>query len=178
MDILTKILAKHLYQLDLSDLPLDRLSEQKAKKRRGGRIEQSSGMASFSGSALRTVAAATPATTPVSSAAPAANDTGQHCGSSLVGDETRSTGGSVRSRSSTAAPSSATPVRIRHSSSGNTSLGRILPRNKVTRCHSDSHLVHKYTPSIPSLKMKECHHIGIPSKSSLSLNTLDSVEIE
>ncbi len=39
MDILTRVLAKNLYHLDLSDLPLDRLSEQKAKKRRAGRIE-------------------------------------------------------------------------------------------------------------------------------------------
>lgn len=29
------MLARHVYNLDLNDLPLDRLSEQKSKKRRG-----------------------------------------------------------------------------------------------------------------------------------------------
>lgn len=32
MDTLTRVLARHVYNLDLSDLPLDRLSEQKRKK--------------------------------------------------------------------------------------------------------------------------------------------------
>ena len=41
MDILTRVLAKNLYHLDLSDLPLDRLSEHKVKKRRTGRMETS-----------------------------------------------------------------------------------------------------------------------------------------
>lgn len=37
MDTLTRVLARHVYGLDLTDLPLDRLSEQKSKKRpRGG----------------------------------------------------------------------------------------------------------------------------------------------
>lgn len=36
MDTLTRVLARHVYNLDLNDLPLDRLSEQKSKKRRGG----------------------------------------------------------------------------------------------------------------------------------------------
>ena len=35
METLTRVLARQVYQLDLNDLPLDRLSEQKAKKRRG-----------------------------------------------------------------------------------------------------------------------------------------------
>lgn len=35
MDTLTRVLARHVYNLDLNDLPLDRLSEQKSKKRRG-----------------------------------------------------------------------------------------------------------------------------------------------
>lgn len=35
MDTLTRVLARHVYNLDLNDLPLDRLSEQKTKKRRG-----------------------------------------------------------------------------------------------------------------------------------------------
>lgn len=36
MDTLTRVLARHVYNLDLSDLPLDRLSEQKSKKTRRG----------------------------------------------------------------------------------------------------------------------------------------------
>lgn len=32
---MTRVLARHVYNLDLNDLPLDRLSEQKSKKRRG-----------------------------------------------------------------------------------------------------------------------------------------------
>lgn len=35
METLTKVLARNLYSLDLSDLPLDKLSEQKQKKRKG-----------------------------------------------------------------------------------------------------------------------------------------------
>ncbi|GFG28404.1 hypothetical protein Cfor_11332, partial [Coptotermes formosanus] len=37
LETLTRVLARHVYNLDLTDLPLDRLTEQKAKKRRGGR---------------------------------------------------------------------------------------------------------------------------------------------
>ena len=37
METLTRVLARQVYSLDLNDLPLDRLSEQKAKKRRGVR---------------------------------------------------------------------------------------------------------------------------------------------
>lgn len=35
METLTRVLAKQVYSLDLNDLPLDRLSEQKMKKTRG-----------------------------------------------------------------------------------------------------------------------------------------------
>lgn len=35
METLTRVLARQVYDLDLNDLPLDRLSEQKQKKRRG-----------------------------------------------------------------------------------------------------------------------------------------------
>lgn len=35
METLTKVLARNLYSLDLSDLPLDKLSEQKQKKHKG-----------------------------------------------------------------------------------------------------------------------------------------------
>lgn len=35
MDTLTRVLAKQVYSLDLNNLPLDRLSEQKMKKSRG-----------------------------------------------------------------------------------------------------------------------------------------------
>eukprot|EP00095_Tigriopus_kingsejongensis_P007384 maker-scaffold1916_size24942-snap-gene-0.4 protein:Tk07384 transcript:maker-scaffold1916_size24942-snap-gene-0.4-mRNA-1 annotation:"250 kda substrate of akt" len=37
METLTRVLARQVYQLDLNDLPLDRLSERAAKKRRGQR---------------------------------------------------------------------------------------------------------------------------------------------
>jgi len=35
METLTRVLSRHVYSLDLTNLPLDRLSEQKSKKRRG-----------------------------------------------------------------------------------------------------------------------------------------------
>lgn len=35
MDTLTRVLAKQVYGLDLTDLPLQRLTEQKTKRRRG-----------------------------------------------------------------------------------------------------------------------------------------------
>ncbi|XP_057337065.1 ral GTPase-activating protein subunit alpha-1 isoform X2 [Microplitis mediator] len=35
LDTLTRVLARHVYNLDLNDLPLERISEQKSKKRRG-----------------------------------------------------------------------------------------------------------------------------------------------
>lgn len=34
METLTRVLARHVYSLDLTDLPLDRLSEQKSKRQR------------------------------------------------------------------------------------------------------------------------------------------------
>lgn len=36
METLTRVLSRHVYNLDLANLPLDRLTEQKSKKRRGG----------------------------------------------------------------------------------------------------------------------------------------------
>ena len=36
METLTRVLARQVYNLDLNDLPLDRLSEQKEKRRRAG----------------------------------------------------------------------------------------------------------------------------------------------
>ncbi|XP_066587129.1 probable Rho GTPase-activating protein CG5521 isoform X2 [Prorops nasuta] len=42
LDTLTRVLARHVYNLDLNDLPLDRLSEQKSKKRRGVGIRAAS----------------------------------------------------------------------------------------------------------------------------------------
>ena len=41
MDTLTRVLAKHVYNLDLNDLPLERLSEQKHKRTRG--VKQNNG---------------------------------------------------------------------------------------------------------------------------------------
>ncbi|XP_077996665.1 ral GTPase-activating protein subunit alpha-1-like isoform X2 [Glandiceps talaboti] len=45
METLTRVLAKHVYNLDLGDLPLDKLSEQKQKRRRGrhGPMQKSQG---------------------------------------------------------------------------------------------------------------------------------------
>lgn len=34
LDTLTRVLARHVYNLDLNDLPLDRLSEQKSKRQK------------------------------------------------------------------------------------------------------------------------------------------------
>lgn len=36
METLTRVLSRHVYNLDLANLPLDRLTEQKSKKRRAG----------------------------------------------------------------------------------------------------------------------------------------------
>jgi len=35
METLTRVLSRHVYNLDLAHLPLDRLTEQKTKRRRG-----------------------------------------------------------------------------------------------------------------------------------------------
>lgn len=39
LETLTRVLARHVYNIDLTDLPLDRLSEQKVKK---GRVKNAS----------------------------------------------------------------------------------------------------------------------------------------
>jgi len=127
MDILTRVLAKNLYHLNLSDLPLDRLSEQKAKKRRAGRVKLLSGLGPFPQSNQpRSGQINTPATTPVFSPAVINTDaTGHQPGNSNPEqDETRSAAsGSVRSRSSVMTPGHiAHPQRLRHSSSGDPSL--------------------------------------------------------
>lgn len=51
METLTRVLARHVYGLDLTDLPLDRLSEQKNKRTRRGtsRTETSTPQASQEG---------------------------------------------------------------------------------------------------------------------------------
>lgn len=93
MNILTRVLAKNLYHLDLSDLPLDRLSEQKAKKRRAGRVKLLSGLGPFPQSNQpRSGQINTPATTPVFSPAVINPDaTGHQPGNSNPAqDETRS----------------------------------------------------------------------------------------
>lgn len=38
LETLTRVLARHVYGLELNDLPLDRLSEQKAKRMRKGLV--------------------------------------------------------------------------------------------------------------------------------------------
>ncbi len=46
METLTRVLARQVYNLDLNDLPLDRLSEQKEKRRRGRNVPVTSHHAS------------------------------------------------------------------------------------------------------------------------------------
>lgn len=36
METMTRVLARHVYKLELQDLPLDRLTEQKHKKQKKG----------------------------------------------------------------------------------------------------------------------------------------------
>ena len=159
MDILTRVLAKNLYQLDLSDLPLDRLSEQKAKKKRAGMGQTSGGLGPYS-SALRVVLPPTPVSTSVSCSQPIHSDNGPHSMSHQ--DETRSMGGSIRSRNSTVGPSSATPIRIRHCSSGDTSWDRLTSRSKVLKhTRSEGHLARKQRPPV---QITVCNHIDVPSK--------------
>ncbi|KAJ9597262.1 hypothetical protein L9F63_011866, partial [Diploptera punctata] len=43
LETLTRVLARHVYNLDLTDLPLDRMTEQKTKKRRGGKQQSGPG---------------------------------------------------------------------------------------------------------------------------------------
>jgi len=158
MDILTRVLAKNLYQLDLSDLPLDRLSEQKAKKKRAGMNQPSGGLGPYS-SALRVVLPPTPATAAVSCSQPISSDNGPHSVSHQ--DETRSMGGSIRSRNSTVGPSSATPIRIRHCSSGDTSWDRLTSRNKVLKAtRSEGQLARKQRSPV---QIAVYNHIDVPS---------------
>lgn len=172
MDILTRVLAKNLYHLDLSDLPLDRLSEQKAKKRRAGRVEMLSGLGPFPQNVTpRTGQTTTPATTPVSSPPVISYDTaGVNSGNSTVGhDETRSTGGSVRSRTSIVTPGPLPHQRTRHSSSGDASLKTTdlwnLPRtNKVERSRSEGNLARKFRANGTRIRIKRYDHLTVPSK--------------
>ena len=172
MDILTRVLAKNLYNLDLSDLPLDRLSEQKAKKRRAGRVDQPLGLGSFpSHNTPRSGQISTPATTPVSSPPNVNIDSTQNSGATNSGqEETRSAGGSVRSRSSVMTPGmQAHHHRVRHSSSGEASLKTAdswgLPLTKrVERSKSDGNLIRKFRTSSGKVRTKRYHHIGVPSK--------------
>jgi len=175
MDILTRVLAKNLYHLDLSDLPLDRLSEQKAKKRRAGRVELLSSLGPFPQNIQpRSGQINTPATTPVSSPAVTNLDaTGHHSGNSNpTQDETRSASGSVRSRNSVMTPGHlAHPQRTRHSSSGDTSLKTTemwnIPRTKkVERSRSEGNFARKYRINGPRNQAKRYGHITVPSKHS------------
>ena len=40
LETLTRVVARQVYDLDLNNLPLDRLTEQKSKRRRGRTAEQ------------------------------------------------------------------------------------------------------------------------------------------
>ena len=184
MDILTRVLAKNLYQLDLSDLPLDRLSEQKAKKRRAGRAEPPSAIGSFpistpsSGPGRPSGQTSTPATTPVGQPAGMSTtpnqsaDTGPHHSATTTSfpgpDEPRSSGGSVRSRSSATVPGGygTRGCRRRHSSSGDISLKTMsscgVPRPHLVRSCSEGNLIRKYRP--PVVRNKRYEHIVVPSK--------------
>ncbi|XP_046445727.1 ral GTPase-activating protein subunit alpha-1-like isoform X1 [Daphnia pulex] len=172
MDILTRVLAKNLYHLDLSDLPLDRLSEQKAKKRRAGRVELLSSLGPFPQNIQpRSGQINTPATTPVSSPAVTNLDaTGHHSGNSNPAqDETRSASGSVRSRNSVMTPGHLVhPQRTRHSSSGDTSLKTTemwnIPRTKkVERSRSEGNFARKYRINGPRNQAKRYGHITVPT---------------
>lgn len=175
MDILTRVLAKNLYHLDLSDLPLDRLSEQKAKKRRAGRVELLSGLGPFPQNIVpRSGQVNTPATTPVSSPPTTNVDaTGHHSGNANAAqEETRSASGSVRSRSSIMTPGHfANQQRTRHSSSGDTSLKTAdmwnIPRTaKVERSRSEGNFARKHRVGGTRNGCKRYDHITVPCKPS------------
>lgn len=174
MDILTRVLAKNLYQLDLSDLPLDRLSEQKAKKRRAGRIETSSGLASLALNQTTPKPSAHPtASTPVSTPVTSPPLPSIHH-EAPAQDETRSTGGSIRSRYSVVTQGQpAVQSRLRHCSSGETSLKTadswIMHRSKrIERCRSEGNMSRKHRRH----RAKRYDHLTVPSKELY--NTIES----
>ncbi len=88
METLTRVLARQVYNLDLNDLPLDRLSERATKKRRGRQGPQET---KYSNSALpqggfNAATAATSAGTQQSqSQQQVASGAGEQSGSSIVG---------------------------------------------------------------------------------------------
>jgi len=43
MEMMTRVLARHVYSLDLHDLPLDKLGENKMKRLRGARASTRAG---------------------------------------------------------------------------------------------------------------------------------------
>lgn len=158
--------------MDLSDLPLDRLSEQKAKKRRAGRVELLSGLGPFPQNIVpRSGQVNTPATTPVSSPPTTNVDaTGHHSGNANAAqEETRSASGSVRSRSSIMTPGHfANQQRTRHSSSGDTSLKTAdmwnIPRTaKVERSRSEGNFARKHRVGGTRNRCKRYDHITVPS---------------
>ena len=189
MNILTRVLAKNLYNLDLSDLPLDRLSEQKAKKRRAGRTEPPSALGPFQSAASRigagssssncavplTPAVATASTAGSSSAALESNSgclKTPHLTPGL--EESRSTGGgSVRSRASTTTPGAGGGssirhrLRRRHSSSGNVSIKTISSwsalRPPFAKWCSEGNITTKTAKIHPASVDKHYEHGAVPS---------------
>ena len=153
-------------------IPPDSLSEQKAKKRRAGRVDQPLGLGSFpSYNTPRSGQLSTPSTTPVSSPPNANVDNTLHSSAMNSGqDETRSGGGSVRSRNSVVTPGPLVHShRARHSSSGETSLKTAdswgLPLSKkIERSKSDGNLIQKFRSGSGKIRTKRYHHIGVPSK--------------
>jgi len=98
LETLTRVLARHVYNLDLNDLPLDRLSEQKAKRRRGG---TASGPANGAvGAAFGAGDAARPA------GGPSSMEVAPHGGSSR--------GRRIRDRAMTTPSEKSTPVSVHH----------------------------------------------------------------
>jgi len=136
-------------------------------------VDQPLGLGSFpSHNTPRSGHISTPVTTPVSSP-PNVENTLHSSATNSGQDETRSAGGSVRSRSSVVTPGQlAHSHRARHSSSGETSLKTAdswgLPlTKKVERSKSDGNLVHKFRTSYGKMRTKRYHHIGVLSKNFL-----------
>ncbi|XP_006824859.1 ral GTPase-activating protein subunit alpha-1-like [Saccoglossus kowalevskii] len=146
METLTRVLARHVYNLDLSDLPLDKLSEQKQKRRFGkiGHMKKSSGRheRSFSKGWSRT-----------DSMSPHAQEELERLRLSMTGMGTRhgkpGDGEGFRQRSATTVGPGAADEnallteRLRHRSSGETHSragdeGQVISRRQLYRQQSYS----------------------------------------
>ncbi|XP_063231262.1 LOW QUALITY PROTEIN: ral GTPase-activating protein subunit alpha-1 [Bacillus rossius redtenbacheri] len=118
LETLTRVLARHVYGLDLTDLPLDRLTEQKAKRRRGNRQAEPSRAGSGDGEGEG--APAGPGRASLQSRCPAPPEDGSETGT-----------GSFRMHES---------PRKRHDSSGD-----CLQKSRIPRSASESNLASSKT---------------------------------